>query len=57
MPVRIPEVCLAEPAVTPFAILGGTNHAQSIPEMAGVFGHAKPIMVDAPLPIAAFTKT
>src|SRR5215831_8694097 len=30
MPVRIPEVCLAEPAVTPFAILGGTNHTRPI---------------------------
>src|SRR2546425_8379559 len=32
MPVRIPEVRLAEPAVTPFAILGGRNHARLIPE-------------------------
>ena len=32
MPVRIPEVCLAEPAVTQFAILGGRNHARLIPE-------------------------
>src|SRR6516164_10774103 len=33
MPVRIPEVCLAEPAVTPFAVLGGMNHTRPIPEM------------------------
>src|SRR5438445_4168185 len=32
MPVRIPEMRLAEPAVTPFAILGGRNHARLIPE-------------------------
>src|SRR6266436_405922 len=31
MPVRIAEVCLAEPAITPFAILGGDNHARLIP--------------------------
>ncbi len=31
MPVGIPEVCLAEPAITPFAILGGDNHARLIP--------------------------
>jgi hypothetical protein len=30
MPVRIAEVCLAEPAITPFAILGGDNHARLI---------------------------
>jgi len=26
MPFRIAEVCLAEPAITPCAILGGDNH-------------------------------
>ena len=31
MPVRIAEVCLAEPAITPFAILGGDNHARLAP--------------------------
>jgi hypothetical protein len=31
MPVRIAEVCLAKPAFTPFAILGGDNHARLIP--------------------------
>ena len=31
MPVRIAEVCLAEPAITPFAILGGDNPARLIP--------------------------
>jgi len=31
MPVRIAEVCLAEPAITPFAIFGGDNHARLIP--------------------------
>src|SRR5712664_4836663 len=31
MPVRIAEVCLAEPAITPFAMLGGDNHARLIP--------------------------
>ncbi len=31
MPVRIAEVALAEPAITPFAILGGDNHARLIP--------------------------
>jgi hypothetical protein len=31
MPVRIAEVCLAEPAITAFAILGGDNHARLIP--------------------------
>jgi hypothetical protein len=31
MPVRIAEVCLAEPATTAFAILGGNNHARLIP--------------------------
>src|SRR5271169_5002591 len=31
MPVRIAEVCLAEPAITPFAILGSDNHAWLIP--------------------------
>src|SRR6266436_2039878 len=31
MPVRIAEVCLAKPAITPFAILGGDNHARLIP--------------------------
>src|SRR6266446_4713021 len=31
MPVRIAEVCLAEPAITPFAILGGDNHARLVP--------------------------
>jgi hypothetical protein len=31
MPVRIAEVCLAEPAITLFAILGGDNHARLIP--------------------------
>ena len=32
MPVRIPEVCLAEPAVASFAIPNGGNHARLIPE-------------------------
>jgi hypothetical protein len=31
MPVRVAEVCLAEPAITPFAILRGDNHARLIP--------------------------
>jgi hypothetical protein len=31
MPVRIAEVALAEPAITPFAKLGGDNHARLIP--------------------------
>jgi hypothetical protein len=31
MSVRIAEVCLAEPAITPFAILGGDNHARLVP--------------------------
>jgi len=31
MPVRIAEVRLAEPAITPFAILAGDNHARLIP--------------------------
>jgi hypothetical protein len=31
MPICIAEVCLAEPAITPFAILGGDNHARLIP--------------------------
>src|SRR6266446_4145040 len=31
MPVWIAEGCLAEPAITPFAILGGDNHARLIP--------------------------
>jgi len=30
MPVRIAEVRLAEPAITPFAILGGDNHARLV---------------------------
>jgi len=31
MPVRIAEVCLAEPAITPFTILDGDHHARLIP--------------------------
>jgi len=31
VPVRIAEVCLAEPARTPFAILDGRHHARLIP--------------------------
>src|SRR5260370_40756047 len=31
MPVRIAEVCLAETAITPFAMLGGDNHVRLIP--------------------------
>jgi hypothetical protein len=31
MPVRIAEMRLAEPAITPFAILGGDNQARLIP--------------------------
>src|SRR5712664_3450947 len=31
MPVRIAEVYLAKPAITPFAILGGDDHARLIP--------------------------
>ena len=31
MPVWIAEVCLAEPAITALAILGGDHHARPIP--------------------------
>jgi len=30
MPVLIAEVCLAEPAITPFTILGGDHHARFV---------------------------
>ena len=32
VPVRIAEMCLAEPATTLLAVLGGRNHARLIPE-------------------------
>jgi hypothetical protein len=43
MPVRIAEVCLAEPTITPFAILGGDNHARLIPERNDLAEYAAPL--------------